>query len=154
VNLFLQKTVKHTFYLQILECSWQYINWKTPILWPDTWILHNDNEPSHTALLVKWFSRGWKQCLNIYCIRLIWPEPCPMAHVAHLPRVFLPPPMWVRGLPILRHSLNPGKSLSSWLRLEQSSVSHEQSVSDSHSGWIMLNWVLSELVQDYASAML
>jgi hypothetical protein len=49
------QTVNQKFYLQVLERLRQQVCHVRPELFPNKWILHHDNAPSHTELSVKEF---------------------------------------------------------------------------------------------------
>jgi hypothetical protein len=44
------QTVNLAYFVEILKCLPEAVRRKRPELWPNDWILHNDNAPVHKAL--------------------------------------------------------------------------------------------------------
>jgi hypothetical protein len=49
------RRVNQHCYLEILARLHEAVRWRRPELWPDSWILHHDNAPTHDALTVREF---------------------------------------------------------------------------------------------------
>jgi hypothetical protein len=49
------QTVKQHCYLEILARLHEAVHRRRPVLWPDAWILHHDNDLAHDALAVREF---------------------------------------------------------------------------------------------------
>ena len=50
------QTVNQVYYLEVLERLCEKVRWKQPKLFANnSWILHHDNAPAHTALCVREF---------------------------------------------------------------------------------------------------
>jgi len=48
------ETVNKEFYLNILKCLREAVQRKSPATWTNnTWMLHHDNAPAHTSLLIR-----------------------------------------------------------------------------------------------------
>jgi histone-lysine N-methyltransferase SETMAR len=47
--------IKDAYYVEILKRLREAVHRKGPKLWPNDWILHHDNAPSHKALSVQQF---------------------------------------------------------------------------------------------------
>jgi hypothetical protein len=49
------QSVSHAYCVQILKQLWETVRREMPELWPNDWILHHENIPTHKALSVKQF---------------------------------------------------------------------------------------------------
>jgi histone-lysine N-methyltransferase SETMAR len=49
------QTVNQAYHVEIVKQEYVAVRRKRPELWPNDWILHDDNAPAHKALSVKQF---------------------------------------------------------------------------------------------------
>ncbi len=51
-------TINAVFYVEVLKRLHETVRWKRQEMWKSGWLLHHDNAPSHTSLLVQEFMTG------------------------------------------------------------------------------------------------
>jgi hypothetical protein len=61
------QTMNRWYYLEVLKHLRENVRRKRPQLWKNnSWILHHDNAPAHTSLLIRDFSLGNKKKNSTY----------------------------------------------------------------------------------------